>query len=64
MLQKQQTIKVIDSANGNILFDEEELRANVGACAFGYTAEGEALRQQIIQFAHGVVDQKAASCNK
>ncbi len=62
--QKQETIRVIDSANGEILFDEEEFRAKVGACAFGYTADGEVLREQILQFARGVVDNAASSCHK
>ena len=61
--EKQETILVVDAANSRVLFDENKFRNDLGACAFGYTATGESLRQQIIQFAQSAVDAKAARCN-
>jgi hypothetical protein len=62
--QQSESIKVVDVATNKVLFDEAKIKASIGGCEFGYTAEGQILRAQIIQFSHGVVDQKAAVCNK
>ncbi|MBY0385037.1 hypothetical protein K2X05_07750 [bacterium] len=61
---QQTTIQVVDAANGKILFDEQKLRQQIGSCEFGYTSAGQAMRDQLVQFAHGAVDLKAALCNK
>jgi hypothetical protein len=60
---QQTTISVVDSANGKVLFNEQKFRQDMG-CEFGYTAAGQSLRAQLIQFSHGVVDAKASSCNR
>ena len=61
---QQTTIQVVDAANGKILFDEQKLRQQIGSCEFGYTSAGQAMREQLLQFAHGTVDLKAALCNQ
>jgi hypothetical protein len=57
------TIRVIDSATGRNLFDEEIFRQQNGVCEFGYTTEGQELRRQLIDFSRAIVDVKAAACN-
>lgn len=61
MPSQQTTISVVDAANGKVLFNEQKFRQDMG-CEFGYTAIGQQLRAQLIQFAHGVVDLKASLC--
>ena len=56
------TIRVIDSATGRNLFDEQILRQQNGACEFGYSTTGQDLRRQLIDFSRAVVDAKAAAC--
>lgn len=56
------TIKVIDSANGRVLFDEQVFRQQNGACEFGYTTEGQQLRRQLVDFSQAIADIKAAAC--
>ncbi len=60
---RSSTIRVIDSATGRTLFDEQVFRQQNGACEFGYTLEGQDLRRQLIEFSRAIVDIKAASCN-
>lgn len=61
--QIQQTIRVIDTATGKVLFDEQKLRQTIGSCEFGYTTAGQNIRNQLIQFANAIADRKAAPCN-
>ncbi len=61
--QKQETIRVIDTATGRVLFDEQKLRQTIGTCEFGYTTTGQNIRNQLIQMAHSIADRKAAPCN-
>ncbi len=56
------TIRVIDSATGRTLFDEQVFRQQNGACEFGYSTSGQELRRQLIDFSRAIVDIKAASC--
>lgn len=58
------SLQVIDTATGGVLWDEKKLRDELGACEFGYTEEGTALREKILGLADGVVDQMAAACTK
>lgn len=56
------TIRVIDSATGRTLFDEQVFRQQNGACEFGYSTSGQELRRQLIDFSRAIVDVKAAAC--
>ena len=62
MPRSYSTIRVIDTATGRTLFDEQVFRQQNGACEFGYTAEGQELRRQLIVFSQTIVDIKAAAC--
>ncbi len=55
------TIKVIDGANGNLLYDESEMRDQLG-CEYGYTTDGQALRTKLLNLADGVANAKGAAC--
>lgn len=61
--RQQQTIRVVDTATGKVLFDEQKLRQTIGACEFDYTTTGQNIRNQLIQLAHTIADRKAAPCN-
>jgi len=56
-------IQVFDSATNSKLFDENDLRAGGDPCEFGYTDDGQAMRDQLLQLADGVAGAKGAACN-
>ncbi|MBY0314389.1 MAG: hypothetical protein K2Q26_02640 [Bdellovibrionales bacterium] len=56
-------ITIVDGATGELLYDENQLRSELG-CQFEYTSTGDALYNQLKSLADGVVNAMAASCNK
>lgn len=62
MPERLTSIQVIDSANGNILWDEQKLKNRFGDCAFGYTDEGTEIRNSIIGFSDKVTKEMANQC--
>lgn len=57
-------LQVVDSATSKVLWDEQDIIDQIGACEFGYTDEGNVLREQIISFTDQVVNTLADACNK
>lgn len=57
-------LQVIDSATNEVLWDEQEMIDEIGACEFGYTEEGADLRAKIMNLADGVVNKMADACTK
>lgn len=56
-------VSIIDQATGNLMYDEQQLKADIG-CEFEYSSTGDALFQQIQGLADSVVNSMAAGCNK
>jgi uncharacterized protein YxeA len=56
------TFQVIDSATSEVLFDEQDLKTQLG-CEFGYTDAGKLMRKNLIDLADGVAQAKGAACN-
>lgn len=57
-------LEVIDSATNTVVWDEKEIIDTIGACEFGYTTEGNALREKIMKLSDGVTKIMADACNK
>lgn len=58
------TLQVIDAANGNVLWDEQNIKTSIGFCEFGYSSEGQLLRSQIVDLADQISQNIADACTK
>ncbi len=59
---RETTFKVLDAATNEVLFNEKDLKDELG-CEFGYSAAGKNLRKKLIDLADGVANAKGTACD-